>query len=135
MSADGKRVILVVDDEADLTQTCERLLRRGRHQVVTAGSCATALAALRGVRPTLLVCDLSLPDGTGLEIVRAAGRLEPPVPAIVMTAQLSEWTRRAALEAGACACIAKPFTTAAFSQMVEGAVAPPDGRCTPCVKA
>lgn len=118
----GAPVILVVDDEADLASTCERLLRRRGHRVVTLGSCAEGLAALRGPRPALLVADLKLPDGDGMDLVRSAHAMSPPVPTIVITAHASESSRRAALAAGACAYLPKPFGTADFSRLVEQAL-------------
>ena len=74
------RTILVVDDEPDLATTCERLLRRRGWNVVTAGSRATALAALtRAPRPVLAIVDRQLPDGDGLDILRAAQAITTPV--------------------------------------------------------
>jgi DNA-binding response OmpR family regulator len=112
-------MVLIVEDEADLAQTCERLLRRSGHDVLTAGTCAAGLSVLASGASLLLVCDIRLPDGDGLDVVRAAKRLEPPVPAIVMTAQPSEAGRRAALASGADAYLTKPFSAAAFSSLVE----------------
>lgn len=112
-------MVLIVEDEADLAQTCERLLRRSGHDVLTASTCAAALTALAGGASRLLVCDVRLPDGDGLEVVRAAKRLNPPVPVIVMTAQPSESGRRAALASGADGYLSKPFSAGAFSALVE----------------
>ena len=116
-------MVLIVEDEADLAQTCERLLRRNGHDVRIAGTCAAGLAALASGDSLLLVCDVRLPDGDGFEVVRAAKRLEPSVPAIVMTAQPSEAGRRAARASGADAYLIKPFTAAAFSSLVERTLA------------
>ncbi|HEV8616819.1 MAG TPA: response regulator [Methylomirabilota bacterium] len=116
-------MILIVDDEADLARTCERLLRRGGHDVATATSCAAALTALAAGSSCLLVCDVRLPDGDGLDVVRAAQRLDPPVPAIVMTGQPSEAGRLAAFASGAAAYLSKPFSAAAFAALVDRTLA------------
>jgi DNA-binding NtrC family response regulator len=115
-------LILVVDDESDLAVTCARLLRRRGLDVVTAGSYETGRAALADARLALLVADLRLPDGEGLELVRAAGARRPPVPAIVMTGYVTAVNRAASLAAGAVAFLPKPFTAEAFARAVDAAL-------------
>lgn len=111
-------MVLIVEDEGDLAQTCERLLRRSGHDVTTARTRAAGLEVLAGRTSHLVVCDVRLPDGDGLEVVRAAKRLSPPVPAIVMTAQASVAGRRLALASGADAYLMKPFSVEAFAALV-----------------
>jgi DNA-binding response OmpR family regulator len=116
--------VLVVDDEADFLATYERLLRREGFEVVTATSRAAGLAALAGDAPVLVISDLRLPDGDGLDVVRAA-RLASPVPVIVVTGYPSDETRRAALAAGATTFLAKPFAAAMLLAAIRSSV---DGR-------
>jgi len=118
MDAQRPRLILLVDDEPDLLTTCERLLRRGGYEVVSAGSVYAAVATLQLRSPRLVVSDVRLPDGTGLDVVRAARALASPADAIVMTAQPSHAGRQAALDAGAAAYLAKPFSAASFTDLV-----------------
>jgi DNA-binding NtrC family response regulator len=94
-------VILVVDDERDLAATCERLLRRLGYRVITADSCAAALAALGADAPVLVISDVRLPDGSGLDVVSAAQRRPKRIPSIVITGQPSERGRQAAADVGA----------------------------------
>lgn len=115
-------VVLVVDDEFDLAESCARLLRRRGYHVVTAGSCATGHAALAGTSPALLVSDVRLPDGDGLDLVRAASALKPPVPTIVISGYLSAAGQMAARDAGAVAFLSKPFASEVFAQAVEQAL-------------
>lgn len=104
------RTILIVDDERDLVTTCVRLLGRQGWHVVGAGTCAEALNALAAEpRPTLAIVDRQLPDGDGLDVMRAARAAQMPV--ILMTGFGSAATRRRALEAGAAGFLAKPFST------------------------
>jgi two-component system response regulator PrrA len=121
--------VLVVDDEADFLATYERLLRREGFEVVTATSRAAGLAALAGDAPVLVISDLRLPDGDGLDVVRAA-RLASPVPVIVVTGYPSDETRRAALAAGATAFLAKPFAAAMLLAAIRSSVDGTDGRAT-----
>jgi CheY-like chemotaxis protein len=125
MDTDARRMILVVEDEADLAATCARLLRHRGHSVITVGSRAAALARLADAPPSLLVSDIRLPDGDGLDVVRAAKTMQPPVPAVVMTARASQSGRMAALAAGAVGYLTKPFTAASFAALVDSALAAP----------
>lgn len=118
------RRILVVDDEVDLTATYERLLRRHGYGVVSASSRREGLAALQAERLDLVIADLRLPDGDGLDLVRAARQTPAPVPVIVITGFASEASRQAALAAGAWAYLSKPFSASTFAALVENALGP-----------
>jgi two-component system response regulator PilR (NtrC family) len=111
--------VLVVDDEGDLLATYERLLRRLGCHVTGARTMAGALGALRNGRFELVVADRRLPDGDGLDIVRAARAVASPPPVIVVTAFVSGASRHQALAAGAAAYLAKPFTTASLASLVR----------------
>jgi CheY-like chemotaxis protein len=111
--------ILVVDDEADFVANYQRLLHRKGYRVVSAGSRGDGLLIVEREPLALVITDLRLPDGDGLELVRAARRLPTPTPALVVTGFASEASRMAALAAGASAYLAKPFGTASFISLVE----------------
>lgn len=112
--------ILIVDDEADLVTTYERLLRRRGYCVVSAGSCREGLLVIEREPLALVVTDLRLPDGDGLDIVRAARRTPTPTPSLVVTGFASEASRAAALAAGAAGYLAKPFAAANLVSLVQG---------------
>ena len=114
--------ILVVDDEADLLTTYERLLRRQGYRVVATGSRSGGLAIIERERLALVVSDLRLPDGDGLELVRAARGTPTPTPVIVVTGFVSEASRLAARAAGASGYLAKPFAASAFTSLVTEAL-------------
>jgi CheY-like chemotaxis protein len=111
--------VLVVDDEADLAANYERILRRLGYRVVAVGTRGCGLAALALEAPRLVVADLRLPDGDGLDIVRAARALPASPPVLVATVYGSSASRRAALAAGATAFLAKPFPIDTFSRVVN----------------
>jgi DNA-binding response OmpR family regulator len=115
--------VLVVDDEADFLTTYTRLLHRQGYEVTTVSSLATALSALARERPSLVISDLRLPDGDGLDVVRAARSGANPSPVIVVTGFPSEEQRRAALAAGATAFFAKPFAAAGLLATVRSTLA------------
>jgi CheY-like chemotaxis protein len=119
--------VLVVDDETDFLATYDRLLRREGCRTIAAATREAALAALESEPIALIIADVRLPDGDGLDVVRAARtRLRPP-PAIVVTGFSSERSRREALAAGATAYLAKPFSTSALTSMIRTALASPPG--------
>jgi len=114
--------VLVVDDEQDLIASYERLLRRQGYRVIARGSRHDGLAVIEREPLALVISDLRLPDGDGLDVIRAARRAATPIPAIVVTGFGAAASRQAALAAGAFAYLAKPFTTAAFTAVVAQAV-------------
>ncbi len=115
---DGTRV-LVVEDEADLITTYVRLLGRQGYRVVAAGTRRAALAIVEQEPLALVISDLRLPDGDGLDVIRAAARSPIRTPAIVITGFTSEVTRLAAFEAGASAYLAKPFSSTKLLETVK----------------
>lgn len=117
-----QRRVLVVDDEADFLATYERLLRRQGYEVITATSRAAGLAALASQPPHLIISDLRLPDGDGLDVVRAARTSAKPPAVIVVTGYPSDETRRAALAAGATTFLAKPFAAAMLLDAIRSSL-------------
>lgn len=112
------RTILVVEDERDLAATCQRLLNRHGWDVVIAGSTGEAFTVLaRPPRPVLAIVDRQLPDGDGVEVLHAA--LVVGTPVIIITGYASAASRRLALDEGAAAFLAKPFSTHDLLQMVR----------------
>ena len=110
--------ILVVDDERDLAATCQRLLSRRGWPVVTADSREAALTVLARIpRPVLAIVDRQLPDGDGLDVLRAA--LAVGTPVIMVTGYGSPATRRLALDEGAVGFLAKPFSTHDLLELVR----------------
>ena len=124
--------ILIVDDEADLVTTYERLLQRRGYRVVSAGSRLDGLLVVEREPLALVVTDLRLQDGDGLDIVRAARRTTPsPTPSLVVTGFASQASRAAALAAGASGYLAKPFAAAALVSLVENTLTAPPGARSP----
>jgi len=118
------RAILVVDDEHDLAETCQRLLMRGGWQVTTVGTRGAALAALAAAGPpALAIVDRHLPDGDGLDVVRAARAGGSRV--IVISAQTSTANRDRTLAAGAAGFLGKPFSAREFLDLVRAVAGDP----------
>ena len=66
-----------------------------------------------------MIADLRLPDGDGLDIVRAAKAHHPPVPVIVVTSFGSAASWRAARTSGAAAFLTKPFSVSELLELVR----------------
>jgi two-component system response regulator PilR (NtrC family) len=115
------QAVLVVDDEADLLVTYERLLHRWGYRVSAAAALATALWTLSD-RPDLVISDLRLPDGDALQLVRTARAGPRPPPILIVTGFPSEDRRRAAVTAGAVGFLAKPFKSSTLQQFVQSAL-------------
>jgi len=111
--------VLVVDDEADLVRTYERVLRRQGYHVISAESQQEALTALRARPLDLIVTDVRLGNDDGLEVVRAARRTGLGPPVIVVTGYASKAGRHEALGAGAADYLPKPFSVSQLVGAVE----------------
>jgi signal transduction histidine kinase len=105
--------ILLVEDHDGIARACQRLLVSHGHFVIRAAGAASALAAAEREKFDLLVCDLSLPDGSGLELLprlRSCSRSrEENMPAIAISGSVYEDDIARCLAVGFAAHVAKPF--------------------------
>lgn len=100
--------ILLVEDDAAIVQGLCYALERDGFTVTAAQTAAAARAALAGGKFDLLLLDIGLPDGSGLDLCRAA-RQKSNVPVIFLTACGDEANTVLGLDLGADDYIAKPF--------------------------
>ncbi|HVA38985.1 MAG TPA: response regulator transcription factor [Candidatus Dormibacteraeota bacterium] len=101
--------ILVVDDEPQIGEVLSAYLQREGFTTSVAMTAADALTAARDSRPDLLILDLTLPDGSGLDVFRSLTETQP-LPTIILTARSDEVDRIVGLEIGADDYITKPFS-------------------------
>jgi len=111
MAQNGRRQarILVVDDERSMRELLAIVLRREGYEVVTAENGETAIATLEREPIDLLICDIKMPDMNGVEVLRAAKRIDQDMVAMMVTAFASTQTAIEALRLGACDYLSKPF--------------------------
>ena len=109
---------LIVDDEPDIRELLAITLGRMQIDVVTAGNFATAVKCLGGERYDLVLTDMRLPDGDGLEIVEWIQAHRPGVPVAVITAHGNVEAAVRALKLGAFDFIAKPLDLAALRKLI-----------------
>lgn len=93
--------------------------------MVEAADAAGALRLARG-RPDLVLLDIALPDGSGLEVCRRlkADAATAGAPVLLLTGP-AQATERAAPEAGAAGCIAKPFRPSELISQIRGVLGRP----------
>ena len=115
--------ILVTDDDAAIRTVVREALRRAGHTVETAGSVAEQRRAIARFRPQVLVTDVVLPDGDGLDMVAELHRADPTLPVIVLSAQNTFSTALRANEQGAFEYLPKPFDLAELTRAVGDALA------------
>jgi two-component system nitrogen regulation response regulator GlnG len=115
--------ILVVDDDAAIRTVVGQALKRDGHRVTTAASIAEAEAQLATTLPDVLVTDVVLPDGNGLDLVERLVAAHPGLPVIVLSAQNTLTTAVRSTEVGAFDYLPKPFDLDALSQSVQSALA------------
>jgi two-component system response regulator PilR (NtrC family) len=114
--------ILVVDDEADLRELLEITLLKMGLDVDSAGTLAEARALLAAQEYALVLTDMRLPDGLGLELVREVAAAFKNTPIAVITAYGSADNAVVALKAGAFDYISKPVALEQLRQMVQSAL-------------
>lgn len=114
--------ILLVDDDAAIRTVVAQALRRDGHIVQTIGTLGQLRAELRAEPPDVLVTDVVLPDGDGLEMAAQLAVEHPDLPIIVLSAQNTLTTAVRATEAGAFDYLPKPFDLDTLALAVRGAL-------------
>ncbi|MBI1357056.1 MAG: response regulator [Acidobacteria bacterium] len=113
--------VALIEDDRDLYELVEHTLRQQGHEVVGQRTAAGALPFLRSAKPDLVVLDVLLPEGDGIEIcrlVRADQGLRQ-TPVIFLTALGSETDRVLGLEIGGNDYIVKPFSVRELAARVK----------------
>jgi DNA-binding NtrC family response regulator len=100
--------VLVVEDRESLRRMLERALAGEGYVVHAVADGAGASSALTATRYDLVLTDLMLPGGSGLEVVEACRTAVPPVPVVVMTAYGTVATAVQAMKLGAADFLEKP---------------------------
>jgi two-component system response regulator PilR (NtrC family) len=114
--------ILVVDDEASMRELLSIMLKREGFDVLTAESRAAAASALARDPVQMVITDVKLPDGDGIEILRHVKAASPETVVIVMTAFSSTQTAITALKLGAHDYLVKPFDVDELKIVVRNAL-------------
>ena len=103
--------ILVADDEATITGMLGRILKAEGHEVVTASGGIEACEAAEREQVNLALVDLTMPDRSGIEVLKALRERVPDCRVIIMTAYASAETAVEAMKLGALDYLIKPIAT------------------------
>ena len=122
MSALPTACVLVVDDEPDLRTLYELTLLREGHEVVSAPDLAQARDWLAQRRFDVLISDMRLPDGLGLELLRELAEQQRSEKTIVITAYGSAENAVEALKSGAFDYLTKPVDLKQLRTAVQAAL-------------
>jgi DNA-binding response OmpR family regulator len=121
--------ILLVEDERAITEPLAEALERDGFIPAVAGTAAEAMEKAKGSMPDLVLLDIELPDGSGLDVCRELRR-QAEIPIIMLTARGAEADRVAGLELGADDYIVKPFSAREVMARIRAVLrraAPGDG--------
>jgi CheY-like chemotaxis protein len=106
---DGDRLVLVVDDEADLLQVVSDRLAAAGYRVLTARDGVEALTCAREARPGCIILDLRMPRLGGFEALPELRQAAPQARVIVLTGSPNRHLREACRARGADEFMLKPF--------------------------
>ena len=106
----NKYKILVVEDDLNICNFVKTILSTHSYQVITAHNCNSGEMMFHSHCPDLLILDLGLPDGDGIDFIRMV-RESSGTPIIVLSARTSESDKVEALDLGANDYVTKPFGT------------------------
>ncbi|WP_315360327.1 sigma-54 dependent transcriptional regulator [Neisseria bacilliformis] len=121
-SNDLQHPVLVVDDEADIRDLMEMTLMKMGLRVDTATGVEDAKNKLEGGDYSLVLTDMRMPDGSGLEVVQHINRLALDTPVAVITAFGNADQAVEALKEGAFDYLQKPITLSQLRSLVKSAV-------------
>jgi two-component system, NtrC family, response regulator PilR len=109
-SAERRRPrILVADDERSMRELLAIVLRREGYDVLLAETGRAAIALIEKEPIDLLISDITMPDVSGADVLRAAKRVDRDILGIMITALASTETAVEAMRLGACDYLSKPF--------------------------
>jgi len=110
--------ILIVDDDEEIRSFLGMLLQEEGYAIESAEDGLAALEKLEATKPDLILLDIMMPRMDGYRFAEALRQrdLQPPIPFIVLSANLRE---QQAIAMGACSYIAKPFDLPDLLEKVE----------------
>ena len=115
----ASRKILLVEDHEPTLAVMNKILRKAGHTIIGAGSLAAAVAAPDQASFDLLICDLGLPSGSGLEALTKLRTRDPGLPGIALSGYGMEEDLQRSGEAGFVAHLVKPIDFDQLTQIIR----------------
>ncbi len=117
-----KIFMLIVEDDSGLRSSLQQSFRRKGYEVLSTSTGSEALEVLRAQKIDLILLDVRLPDGSGLDILTAARDLDEEIQVVMMTAFPEIKTAVRAMKGGAHDFVVKPFELEELHLVIERAV-------------
>lgn len=117
-----KRRILIIDDEIDMLETCERILRHLGHQCVALNDSTRASELIMKIQPDIILTDLVMPKYDGFKVLQTALEILPDVLVIIITGYATVESAVKAIKEGAFDYLAKPFSVEQLSVTIGRAL-------------
>ena len=114
--------VLVVEDNPDLVMGLQDLLRHDGYTVTATGTVASAIELVRTHSFNVIILDLGLPDGDGLEVLKECHRLNPSLPVVIVTAHIAPDRTVGSLAEGAFAYLTKPYDREELRHILRRAI-------------
>jgi DNA-binding response OmpR family regulator len=111
MLKENGHTILAIDDDEDILKILKANIELHKLRVITANSWTEGQKALTANKPDLILLDIMLPDGDGVEICRSLRTQHTTIPIILLTAKDKVSDKVIGLESGADDYVVKPFET------------------------
>ncbi|MBL8149474.1 MAG: sigma-54-dependent Fis family transcriptional regulator [Blastocatellia bacterium] len=118
----AKEKVLIVDDEEVIRWTLRTALRSWGYDPLEVDTVSAAIPTIDTEHPSLVVLDIHLPDGSGLDVLREIKQRQPSLPVIMMTAHAQIENTISALRGGAYDFITKPINLEEFQITVRNGI-------------
>jgi two-component system sensor histidine kinase/response regulator len=105
-----KPVILVIDDEETMRDSCSQILDKAGYQSETAEDGAVGLEKIKEIKPDLALIDLKMPGVTGMEVLEKAKEIDSYIITVVITGYATVDSAVEAMKKGAYDFLPKPFS-------------------------
>ena len=114
--------LLVIDDEPNIAYSVEACLASDTLQVISATTAKKGIQMVRDQKPDAILCDVRLPDMSGLDAYQEIKRIDPRVPVIIITAYARTETAIEAMRTGAFEYLLKPVDFNRLQEVIEKAL-------------
>ncbi len=105
-----RAIILVVDDDESMRDSCTQILTKDGYQAESAKDGASGLEQIKEKKPDLVLIDLKMPGINGLELLEKTREIDPNIIAVVITGYATIESAVEAMKIGAYDFLPKPFT-------------------------
>ena len=112
-------VLLVVDDEPAVIGLFSHIFRDSGIELLSANTVAEALSVMTRDKPDVVLLDVILPDGSGMDAFKKIQQIDPQVPVVMMTTGGDSDTTIQAMQMGAMDYLIKPLDVTVLNKVVR----------------